>query len=136
MFQADFRKLFEETRTIAVVGLSDNAARTSHRIAKYLRNEAGFRVIPVNPGIAELWGEKSYPDLLSIPADITVDIVNVFRRSEYLADIARAAVKRGCRFFWAQLGVYGREAEDILKAAKIPYVMNRCIFVEHQSIFH
>lgn len=136
LYHADLKKVFEEAHTIAVVGLSDNPARTSHRIAKYLKNEAGYRVIPVNPNITELWGEKSYPNLLAIPSDIVIDIVNVFRRSEYLEEIAREAVQRGCRFFWAQLGIYGQKAEEILKAAGIPYVMNRCIFVEHQSLFH
>ncbi|HNT27014.1 MAG TPA: CoA-binding protein [bacterium] len=132
----DLRKLFSETRTVAIVGLSDNPVRTSHRIAKYLKNEAGYRIIPVNPTVAEVLGEKSYPDLLSIPADIVIDIVNVFRRSEHLEAVAREAVQRGCRFFWSQLGVYSQKAEEVLRDAKLPFVMNRCIFVEHQNLFH
>lgn len=132
----EFRKLFTETKVVAVVGLSDNPARTSHRIAKYLKNEGGYRIVPVNPNATEVLGEKCYSDLTAIPADIVIDIVNVFRRSEHLEEVARDAVKRGCKFFWAQLGVYNQKAEEILREAQIPYIMNRCIFVEHQSIFY
>ena len=132
----EFRKLFTEAKVVAVVGLSDNPARTSHRIGKYLKNEGGYRIIPINPNITEVLGEKCYPDLASIPADIVIDIVNVFRRSEHIEEVARDAVKRGCKFFWAQLGVYNQKAEEILREAHIPYIMNRCIFVEHQSIFY
>lgn len=132
----DMKKLFSDTKTVAVVGLSNNPGRTSHRIGKYLKNEAKYSVIPINPNVSEVFGEKSYDSLLDIPVDIEIDIVNIFRRSEYLPEIARQAVKRNCKFFWAQLGVYNEEAEQILQDAGIPYIMNQCIFVEHQSVLH
>ena len=136
MPEIDLRKLFSEIKTVAIVGLSDNPSRTSYRIGKYLKNEAGYRIIPVNPNVAEVLGEKCYASLRDIPAEIVIDVVNVFRRSEYLEEVARDAVARGCRFFWSQLGVSSKEAADILSSAKIPFLMNRCIFVEHQSFFH
>lgn len=131
----NLKKLFEATRTIAIVGLSDNPARTSNRIARYLQNEAGYRIIPVNPRIDEVLGEKAYPSLTAVPEDIKIDIVNVFRRCEYLPEIAEESITRGCGFFWAQLGVKNSEAAEILDKAEIPYIMDACIFVEHRSCF-
>ena len=131
----DLKKLFESTKTVAIVGLSDNPTRTSYRIARYLQKEAGYRIVPVNPNVTEVLGEKAYPSLLSVPDNISIDIVNVFRRSEHLQQIANEAASRGCSFFWAQLGVTDSKAEEILEREKIPYIMDDCIFVEHQGCF-
>ncbi len=131
----DIKKLFSETKTIAIVGLSDKIERTSNRIGRYLKNEGGYRIIPVNPEIEDVLGEKAYPSLLDIPEDIEIDILNVFRRSEYLPQLAEEAVKRKVKFFWAQLGIYNKEAEKILINAGIPYIMDACIFVEHRGFF-
>lgn len=132
----DLKKLFSEIKTIAIIGLSDNPSRTSYRIGRYLKNEAKYTIIPVNPNVSEVLGEKSYPTLLDIPQEIKIDIVNVFRRSEHLEELAMQAVQKKCGFFWAQLGIYSIEAEKILLEAEMPYIMNQCIFVEHQSLFY
>ena len=136
MEKIDFKTILEKAKTIAIVGLSDKDSRTSNRIGKYLQSKGKYRIIPVNPNVDEIHGEKSYPSLKDIPDDITIDIVNVFRRSEYLEEIAKEAVERRCGVFWAQLGIYNENAEKILNEADIPCIMNRCIFVEHQNLFY
>jgi len=134
--KVDFKAIFEKCSTIAVVGLSDKEDRTSYRIGKYLQTKGKYRIIPVNPNADEILGEKVYKSLLDIPADIKIDVVNVFRRSEYLEEIAKEAVQIGCGAFWAQLGIFNENAQKILNDAKITSVMNRCIFVEHQNLFY
>lgn len=125
------RELLTRSKVIAVVGHSDNPDRTSYQIAQYLKR-VGYKVYPVNPTVSEIDGEKSYPDLASVPEPI--DIVNVFRRSEYLADIFDEAVEVGAKAVWAQLGVV-----DILLEAKAedigyPLVMDTCIKVVHARL--
>jgi len=112
------------SRTVAVVGLSDRPDRPSHAVAKYLQDR-GFRVIPVNPMIREALGEKSYRSLSEIPGK--VDLVDVFRRSGEVPPIAEEAVRIGARFFWMQEGVVSEPAREILDAAGIPWVMDRCV---------
>ncbi len=136
MQKADIRTILEKTGTIAIVGLSDKEGRTSNRIGKYLQTKGKYRIIPVNPMVEEVLGEKSYGSLLEIPEEIKIDLVNVFRRSEYLEEIARQAVEKNSGAFWAQLGIYNEKALEILSNAGIPAVMNRCIFVEHQNLFY
>lgn len=133
---SDIKKILKKAKTIAVVGLSNKTERTSNRIGKYLQNTGKYRVIPVNPTICEVLGEKSYASLKDIPADIDIDIVNVFRRSEYLEGIAKEAAQRGCGAFWAQLGLDDENARKVLEEAQIPAVMNKCIFVEHQNLIY
>jgi len=128
----NIKALLKTARTIAVVGLSDNPSRASHSIAAYLQRQ-GYRIIPVNPMISEVLGEKSYRSLLEIPSDITIDIVNIFRQSKYLPEIAEECVQRKCGFFWAQQGVYHEKAVQILQQANIPSIMDSCIFVEHRG---
>lgn len=132
----DMKKILKKAKTIAIVGLSNKPERTSYRIGKYLQNTGKYKIIPVNPTISEVFGEKSYASLKDIPEDIEIDIVNIFRRSEYLEDIARDVVELGCGAFWAQLGVYNENAEKTLKDAEIPTIMNTCIFVEHQNLIY
>ncbi len=117
-------RILAETRTIAVVGISDKPERPSHSVARYLR-ERGYRVIAVNPRISEVFGEKAYPDLASVP--VKVDLVDVFRRSEEVGPIADAAIRAGASFFWMQEGVENAEAKARLEAAGIPVVMDRCV---------
>jgi predicted CoA-binding protein len=112
------------SRTVAVVGISDKPERPSHDVAKYMQ-ERGFRIIPVNPRIGEVLGEKSYRSLSEIPEK--VDLVDVFRRSEEVPPIAEEAVRIGARFFWMQEGVVSERARDILDAAGIPWIMDRCV---------
>jgi predicted CoA-binding protein len=115
------------SKTVAVVGISDNPDRPSHSVAKYLQ-ERGYRVIPVNPFVTEVLGEKAYKSLSEIPE--RVDVVDVFRKSADVPPIAEEAVRIGARFFWMQEGVENDRAREILDAAGIPCVMDRCMMKE------
>lgn len=117
-----------DARTVAVVGLSSNPARDSHRIASYLQ-EHGYRVVPVNPNETEVLGERAYASLADIPFDI--DIVDVFRRREHLKGVVEDAIEKGAWGVWGQLEVSDNEAELIANDAGLKFVMNRCIMVEH-----
>ena len=117
-------------KTIAVVGLSDKPHRDSYRVAAYLQAH-GFRVIPVNPAAAEILGERSYPDVASIPREITVDGVDIFRRPEFIPQVVDGAIGRGARAVWMQLGLAHNAAAEKARAAGLVVVMDRCIKVEH-----
>lgn len=125
------KEILETSKTIAVVGLSANSDRTSHQIAKIMQ-ENGYRIIPVNPTLDEVLGEKAYPSLTDIPDKI--DIINVFRRPEYLPAIAKAAALTDCRVFWAQQGIVNEEAYDYLKERDFTVIMDLCIKVIHASL--
>lgn len=118
----------KQYKTIAVVGLSDNPERTSYQISEAMQ-QAGYRIIPVNPNVSNVLGEKAYPNLLEIPEP--VDIVNVFRRSEHTPDVAREAVKIKPKLLWLQQGVTHDETARIAEEAGLPLIMDRCIKVEH-----
>ncbi|MEE9261418.1 MAG: CoA-binding protein [Dehalococcoidia bacterium] len=113
----------KESKTIAVVGLSPNPDRDSNRVALYLQR-VGYRVIPVNPMVEEVLGEKSYPDLKSIPADINIDMVDVFRRSELVEPVVDEAIEVGVKFIWMQDGVIHDESAKKAEAAGIPVIMD------------
>ena len=130
---AQIRAALETAATVAVVGCSPNPRRPSHTIAQYLI-ESGYRVIPVNPGHRQLLGQTCYPTLAQIPDDVRVDIVDVFRRSEYVAPIADQAIERGAGFFFMQQGVVDRESALRLEASGIPVAMDRCILVEREKL--
>jgi len=117
-------KILDAARTVAVVGISDKPDRPSHGVAKYLQDR-GYKVIPVNPMLTEVLGEKAYGSLSEIPGG--VDLVDVFRRSEFVPPLAEEAVRSGARFFWMQEGVVSDRAREILDAAGIPWVMDRCV---------
>ncbi|KKM10268.1 CoA-binding protein [Clostridiales bacterium PH28_bin88] len=121
---------FTQVKNIAVVGISDNPERDSHRVARYLQEE-GYRVIPVNPNLQEVLGETCYPDLLSIPEGIPVDVVDIFRRSDQVEPIVEQAIKRGAKVVWMQLRVINEEAAARAREAGLEVIMNRCIMVEH-----
>ncbi len=128
-------EILRNARTIAVVGLSPDPSRTSHKIAHYL-GEAGYRIIPINPHHDQILGETAYPSLLAIPDSISIDIVDVFRRPEFMVDIVRQAIERRDRsgnnpVVWTQIGVSSFDAEQLAEEAGIPYVRNRCTLVEH-----
>lgn len=125
------RELLTNARTIAVVGHSDNPARTSYCIAQFLR-QTGYDVYPVNPTVTQIDGQPSYPSLAAVPQPI--DLVNVFRRSEYLPGVVEEAIAVGAGAVWAQLGVYDDSAAQIARAAGLPLVMDRCIKVEFQRL--
>ncbi len=123
----EIRTILEQARTIAVVGLSDNPAKTSHMVAAAMQQK-GYRIIPVNPNAETVLGERCYPSLKDVPEP--VDIVNVFRRPEHTPDIAREAAEIGAKVLWLQLGIVNEEAAAIARAAGMTVVMDRCIKVE------
>ena len=126
------RQLLEDAKVIAVVGHSDKPSRTSYRIAQYLRS-AGYKVYPVNPTVDEIDGEKSYASLDAIPE--AIDIVDVFRRSEYLEGVVEEAAQVGAKAVWGQLGVRDEQAAAKAEAAGLDMVMDRCIKVDHARLF-
>ncbi len=128
------RQLLTTARTVAVVGCSAKPERASHRVAAYLQR-ANYRMIPVNPALDEVLGERCYPDLLSIPGELDIDIVDVFRRSEAVPPIVEAAIERGARALWLQLGVSNSEAERRAAAAGMLVISDRCIKIEHTARF-
>ena len=132
MSEVDIKSILEESKTVAVVGLSPNEERDSHRVAKYLQSR-GYRIIPVNPSADEILGERSYPDLASIPEPI--DVVDVFRRSEAVPEIVEEAIKVGARTVWMQIGVIHEEAAARAREAGLQVVMDRCMMVEHRRYF-
>ena len=127
------RAALEAGRTVAVVGCSPNPSRPSNEIARYLQRQ-GYRVVPVNPGHREILGEPCFPSLSEVPADIRIDIVDVFRRSEHLAGVGEAAIARGVPFLFAQLGVQDEACARRLEAAGVGVAMNRCILIEHRGL--
>lgn len=134
----DLKTILENAKTIAVVGCSDNPARTSHGIAGYLQNH-DYRIIPVNPNIEVCHGETAYPDLESLPEDIEIDIVDVFRNARYAADMVRMAARyaeaTGTKpVLWMQLGVSTEEARQLAEEAGLPYVEGHCIKVAHARL--
>ena len=120
------------SKTIAVVGLSNNPERDSHRVAGYLQSQ-GYHIIPVNPVIEEALGEKSYPDLKSVPGPI--DLVDIFRRSDQVMPVVDEAIEVGAKYIWMQDGVINDEAKAKAEAAGIPVVMNDCALRQHLRRF-
>ncbi|MGV3524507.1 MAG: CoA-binding protein [Candidatus Sericytochromatia bacterium] len=127
----DLGALLKQTRRIAVVGLSDNPSRDSYHVARYLL-EAGYTLYPVNPALTEVLGQKAYAKLSELPE--TVDMVNVFRRSEAVPEIVREAIDHGAQSLWLQLGVGHADAEAEARAAGLEVVSNRCIMVDHARL--
>jgi len=117
---------------IAVVGASKKPERPSHQVMSELI-AVGYDVIPVHPAHSEVLGRKTYPTLAAIPGP--VDLVDVFRRSEYTPEVARQAVAKGARMLWLQLGVVSEEARRIAEAGGLQVVMDRCLSVEHYRLF-
>lgn len=124
-------ELLASARTIAVVGISSKRFRPSHGVSEYLQR-AGYRVIPVNPLETEVLGEKAWPDLDSIPEP--VDIVDIFRRSEFVPELVEAAIRIGARAVWMQEGVVHEEAARRAEAAGLTVVMDRCILKDHRRM--
>ena len=118
-------------RTIAVVGLSAKRYRPSYGVAEYMQR-AGYRIIPVNPHETEVLGEKCYPDVESVPEPI--DIVDIFRRSEFVPEIVEAAIRKGAKVVWMQEGVIHEEAARRAKEAGLAVVMDRCILKDHRRL--
>jgi len=128
---AGLRRILAQSRVIAVVGLSPNWYRPSFFAAKYMQ-EHGYRAIPVNPNASEILGEKCYPSIAAIP--VPVDIVDCFRKPEEMPELARAAVAKGAKVFWMQLGLRNDEAAKIANDAGLDVVQNRCVKIEHARL--
>lgn len=128
------RELLASSRTIAVVGCSPDPARVSHRVAAELKAR-GYQIVPVHPAGGKILGEPVYPDLLSIPPSMHIDIVDVFRRAEFCAPIAEQAVVRGARALWLQEGIVNAEAGAIAERGRCMVVMDLCISVMVRALF-
>lgn len=129
--RAEIRRCLEETRSIVVVGLSDNSSRPSWRVASYLQ-AAGYQIVPVNPLVDMVLGQKAWPDLDSVPGPL--DMVCLFRRSAEVPPLAEIAIRRGARSFWLQDQVVHGEAAARARAAGLFVVMNDCLLRQHQSL--
>jgi len=129
---AEIKALLEKSRTIAVVGLSPKKSRPSNLVARYLIN-AGYRVIPVNPGHNEILGHKCFPNLLAITEP--VDIVNIFRRPEEVLPIVDDAIAVGAKAVWMQFGVINHTAAAKARKAGVSVVMDRCLKIDHNDLF-
>jgi predicted CoA-binding protein len=124
-------KILDSSRTIAVVGLSPKPDRPSYRVASYLK-EQGYRIIPVNPAEKEILGGPCYPDLASIPESI--DVVDIFRRSEEMLPIVEEAIRIGAKAVWMQEGVTNEEAANRAGEAGLMVVMDKCMRKEHRKL--
>ena len=125
-------ELLKRTKTVAVVGLSDNPLRPSHGVSAYMQSH-GYHIIPVNPQIDSCLGEKTYASLLDIPEKI--DIVNIFRRPEYVEEIVDQAIQLQVPAVWMQEEVIHEKAAEKARQAGIFVVMDRCILKEHRARF-
>jgi predicted CoA-binding protein len=121
-------ELLKSAKTIAVVGLTDSPFRPSYGVSQYMQSQ-GYRIIPVNPMITESLGEKAYASLLDVPEKI--DIVNIFRRSEFVPEIVEQAIQLKVPAIWMQEGVIHQAAAEKARQAGIFVVMNKCILKEH-----
>ena len=126
------RELLLRAKTIAVVGLSDSPLRPSHGVSAYMQTQ-GYRIIPVNPTIHGSLGEKSYPSLLEVPEKI--DIVNIFRRSEFVEEVVDQAMRLKVPAIWMQESVINEKAAEKASRAGIFVIMDRCILKEHRTRF-
>lgn len=126
------RELLARARTIAVVGLSDNPLRASHGVSAYMQAQ-GYRIIPVNPSITEALGEAAYPSLLDVPEHI--DIVNIFRRPEYVEAIVDQAIQLNIPAIWMQEDVIHEAAAAKARKAGMFVAMDLCILKEHRARF-
>ncbi|MCH7742748.1 MAG: CoA-binding protein [Proteobacteria bacterium] len=132
MDNTTIRRILEESKTIAMVGLSGNWYRPSYFAAKYLLDH-GYEVIPVNPNYDEVLGQKCYPDLASIPGK--VDIVDLFQRSEDVPKFIQPAIDMGARVLWLQLGIVNDDAASKARDAGLEVVMDRCMKIEYARLF-
>lgn len=128
---AELRRILTECHTIAVVGLSADASRPSHGVARYLKQQ-GYRIVPVNPRYEAVLGERCYARLADIPHP--VDMVDVFRRTEDVLPIAQQAVAIGAKCLWQQLGILNLDADRLAREAGLDSIMDRCVEIEHMRL--
>jgi hypothetical protein len=122
-----------EPRTLAVIGLSDDPTRPSHSVSAYMQR-AGFRILPINPGVSHVLGERCYPSLRDLPQ--RPDVVNVFRLPRFIPAIVDDMIDLGLQNLWVQLGIRNDPAAIRAEDAGIHVVMDRCILIEHQRLFN
>ncbi len=128
----EIREIFNITKTIAILGLSPDESKASHRVAKYLQ-EQGFKIVPIYPKEETILGEKVYRSLLEIPFEI--DMVDIFRKSDALHAVAEACIQRGdVKVFWAQKEIVNNEAAQRAKDAGMRVVQNMCTMIEHRAL--
>jgi predicted CoA-binding protein len=127
------RALLENATVVAVVGLSADPARPSHGVARYLQR-VGYRVVPVNPNLTTVLGERAYPSLTHAAGLHRIDVVDVFRRSAFAGAVVDEAIAIGARLIWLQQGVVDAAAAARALAAGVPFVMDRCLAVDHQLL--
>jgi predicted CoA-binding protein len=127
------KDIFASTATIAVVGLSPKPDRPSNQVAAYLQ-QAGFAIIPVNPGQNRILGQTCYPDLLSVP--VPVDVVDIFRRSDQIEPIVNDAITIQAKVIWMQQGIINQAAAVTAEQAGLTVVMDRCMKVDHFQLSH
>ena len=126
------REILEQSKALAVVGLSSKTMRPSHGVAEYMQSR-GYRIIPVNPHEEAALGEKSYASLDDVPEPF--DVVVIFRRPEFVPEIVEAAIRKGAKTVWMQEGVIHQEAAERARTAGLKVVMDRCILKEHAKRF-
>ncbi len=124
-------QILKSSKRIAIIGASANEDRPSYGVMKKLLS-VGYEVIPVNPGVSEILGRKAYGSLLEVSSPI--DIVNVFRQSQYTPEIAREAVKKNAKVLWLQLGIHSDEAQKICQESGVIYISDNCIAVSHTML--
>ena len=141
MSRNEIEEILTKYRIIAVVGLSREPNKDSHRVSTYLK-ACGFRIIPVNPFADEILEEKSYQSLLGIPPEIqkTIEVVDIFRPSKEVSPIVEQAIKLKAKYgkpyvVWMQLGIINEQAADMAKKAGLTVVMNKCMMIEHKRFF-
>ena len=127
----ELKQILQSAKTIASVGVSSNQLKDSYSIASYLKSQ-GYRVIPVNPTVSEILGEKSYPDVVSIPEKI--DVVQIFRRSEDVPPVVDDAIKAGAKVVWMQEGIVNEEAAQKARQAGLQVVMDTCMRATHRRL--
>ena len=140
MSQDQIREILRKAKTIAVVGLSKKPEKDSCRVSAYLQQH-GYRIIPVNPFVDEVLGEKSYKSLLDIPVEIqkTIDIVDIFRKPENIPPIVEQVIALKAMFgrvfvVWLQLGIVNEQAAEAARKVGLVVVMDKCLMVEHQHL--
>ena len=133
MSPEELRALLRDAKTIAVVGLSPKPYRPSHGVARYLQR-AGYRIIPVNPQHEDILGERCYATLTAAAREHAIDVVDVFRRSAFAGAVVDEALALRPRLIWLQQGVVDDAAAERARAAGVPFVMDRCLMVDHQLL--
>lgn len=131
MINENIPQILENYKRIAVVGISSKPERAGYRIPKFLQ-EHGYKIFPVNPGLDEALGEKCYPSLMEIPGDI--DVVDIFRRAEFVDDIVDEAIKKGAKVIWMQTGIINEGAAQKALDAGLQVVVDRCMKTEYNRL--